>query len=86
MKAPKNSESKQPDELTLLFVGIEPSSIKTVISGKECMEILEKHSTHVIISDKRLPDMTGAEFVKKAKDIGTSNATRNNYNIFSQYQ
>jgi PAS domain S-box-containing protein len=37
-------------------------------SGKEALEILRKQAIQVIISEKNLPDMSGIDFLVKAKD------------------
>jgi len=36
-------------------------------SGKEGIEILKEHNIGVIISDQRMPEMTGSEFLSKVK-------------------
>lgn len=38
-------------------------------SGKEGLEILEKHPVGVIVSDQRMPEMTGVEFLSKVKHL-----------------
>lgn len=40
-------------------------------SGKEALAILKQKSSrvHIIISDQRMPQMTGVEFLKKAKEL-----------------
>jgi two-component system cell cycle sensor histidine kinase PleC len=43
-------------------------------SGPDALEILERQEVAVILSDQRMPGMTGAEFLSKAKAI--SDATR----------
>jgi response regulator RpfG family c-di-GMP phosphodiesterase len=35
------------------------------IGGEEALEILEKNPIHVIITDQRMPDMSGVEFLEK---------------------
>ncbi len=43
--------------------------VHTGNSGFEGLELLEKHpETKVIISDMKMPEMNGIEFVKKAKE------------------
>ncbi|MCH8330101.1 MAG: PAS domain S-box protein [Bacteroidetes bacterium] len=42
-------------------------NIHTAASGKEGLEILENHHIHLVISDQRMPKMTGLEFLRKAK-------------------
>ena len=37
----------------------------TAVSGKEALEILSKEEVDVIISDQRMPEMTGVEFFKE---------------------
>lgn len=43
--------------------------ILTANSGFEALEILEKHAVDVIISDQRMPGMTGVEFLSKVKEL-----------------
>lgn len=43
--------------------------ILTATSGKEGLEILADNPVGVIISDQRMPEMTGVEFLGKVKDI-----------------
>ncbi len=40
----------------------------TAPGGREGMEVLEKNEVHLIISDQRMPGMSGTEFLEKAKD------------------
>lgn len=37
-------------------------------SGAEALEILEKEEVHLIISDERMPEMTGVELLKNVKE------------------
>ncbi len=39
----------------------------TATSGKEALEILDQNSIHVIMTDQRMPEMTGAELLGRAK-------------------
>lgn len=39
--------------------------VYTAISGAEAIDILNKHQVHVIITDQRMPNMTGVEFLEK---------------------
>lgn len=41
----------------------------TAISGKEGLEILQQHDIALIISDQRMPGMTGIEFLKYAAEM-----------------
>jgi type II secretory ATPase GspE/PulE/Tfp pilus assembly ATPase PilB-like protein/FixJ family two-component response regulator len=77
----KDKESDQMEPYTLLMVDDEPeilNSLKrvffqenyrilTATSGEEAIQILSNNSVHVIISDHRMPGMTGAEFLGLAK-------------------
>lgn len=48
----------------------EPYEIFTAQSGKEALALLERdRSIAVIVSDQRMPEMNGAEFLEKAKAI-----------------
>ncbi|TCV89656.1 response regulator [Sulfurirhabdus autotrophica] len=38
-------------------------------SGKEGLELLSKNNVGVIISDQRMPEMTGVEFLSKVKEL-----------------
>jgi diguanylate cyclase (GGDEF)-like protein/PAS domain S-box-containing protein len=44
-------------------------NILTCTSTQDAFEILALNNVHVIISDQRMPGMTGTEFLKKVKDI-----------------
>lgn len=51
--------------LALLF---EDYVVHTATSGAEGLEILKKHPIDVIISDQRMPQMTGVDFLRLAKE------------------
>jgi diguanylate cyclase (GGDEF)-like protein len=67
----------------LLFVDDEPNILKTLrlifeddsyiiytaTSGKDALEILAKTPIQVIISDQRMPNMTGTEFLTQVKSL-----------------
>jgi len=40
-------------------------NVLTALSGDEALEILSKKQVHVIITDQRMPEMTGVEFLEK---------------------
>ena len=42
-------------------------TIFTAASGKEGLDLLANHEIGVIISDQRMPQMTGVEFLRKVK-------------------
>jgi two-component system probable response regulator PhcQ len=45
----------------------EPYEILTAINGEEGLKILDDHQVDLIISDLKMPEMSGIEFLKKAK-------------------
>lgn len=44
-------------------------TILTAASGREGLEVLASNPVDVILSDQRMPGMTGVEFLRKAKDM-----------------
>lgn len=44
-------------------------------SGAEALDILRKNQIHVILSDQRMPEMTGVELLSKVKEL-SKNTTR----------
>jgi DNA-binding NtrC family response regulator len=40
----------------------------TAESGQKALEILEQHPIHVIMTDQRMPEMTGVQLMSRAKD------------------
>lgn len=46
----------------------EPYEILTAISGEEGLKILDDHQVDLIISDLKMPQMSGVEFLKRAKE------------------
>ncbi len=44
-------------------------TLHTAQSGKEALEILRNHPIHVIMTDQRMPEMTGAELLNKSKSL-----------------
>ncbi len=45
-------------------------NIETVTSAKDALKILENENFHVIVSDYRMPEMDGLEFLKKLREKG----------------
>jgi response regulator RpfG family c-di-GMP phosphodiesterase len=43
--------------------------VYTAIGGAEAMDILNKERVHIIITDQRMPNMTGVEFLEKVLEI-----------------
>ena len=39
--------------------------ILTAISGQEAIDILKENNVHLIITDQRMPEMTGIQFLEK---------------------
>lgn len=74
---------RKPEERTLLLVDDEvniATSLKrmlrgdgyhilTATSGMEGLELLATHPVGVIISDQRMPEMTGVEFLRRVKQL-----------------
>ncbi len=44
-------------------------NVFTASSGPEAMEFLKRFRPHVVISDQRMPEMTGVEFLREVKDF-----------------
>jgi serine/threonine-protein kinase len=44
-------------------------NVFTANSGPEAMEFLKRFHPHVVISDQRMPEMTGVEFLRQVRDI-----------------
>lgn len=44
-------------------------TILTASSGPEALELLHKEPVHIVISDHRMPEMTGAELLRKIKEL-----------------
>jgi response regulator RpfG family c-di-GMP phosphodiesterase len=69
------------DKISILYVDDEENNlisfkatfrlkykVFTAISGTEAIKILENNLIHVIITDQRMPNMTGVEFLEKVID------------------
>jgi response regulator RpfG family c-di-GMP phosphodiesterase len=54
--------------LKRLFVS-EDCEVLTALSGAEGLEVLKKNEIPVIVSDQRMPIMSGAEFLQKSQEI-----------------
>lgn len=62
------------DEVNILHalkraVRREPYRVLTASSGVEGLEILDKESVDLIISDQRMPEMTGVQFLARVKEL-----------------
>ena len=66
------------DKITILYVDDEENNlfsfkatfrikynVLTALSGDEALAILEKNLVHIIVTDQRMPEMTGVEFLEK---------------------
>ena len=51
--------------LQRLFIG-HPYQVQLASSGKQAMEFMQQHKVQVIVSDMRMPEMNGAEFLAQA--------------------
>lgn len=47
----------------------EDYALLTAESGQEGLSILEKHRAQVVMTDQRMPEMTGVEFLEKVKEL-----------------
>ena len=70
-------------EITILFVDDEDKILKSLKrglmdkpynllfanSGKEALQILEENEVHVIVTDMRMPEMTGLELLRIVKEM-----------------
>ena len=68
----------QESKITILYVDDEENNLFSfkaafrikynvliAINGEEALKILEKKPVHIIITDQRMPNMTGVEFLEK---------------------
>jgi response regulator RpfG family c-di-GMP phosphodiesterase len=66
------------DKITILYVDDEENNlfsfkatfrikynVLTALSGDGALEILQKTLVHIIVTDQRMPEMTGVEFLEK---------------------
>ncbi len=66
------------DKITILYVDDEENNlfsfkatfrikynVLTALSGDGALAILEKNLVHIIVTDQRMPEMTGVEFLEK---------------------
>jgi len=44
-------------------------NVFTASSGPEAMEFMKRFHPHVVISDQRMPEMTGVEFLRQVRDF-----------------
>ena len=47
----------------------EPFEVLTAASGMEGLDLLRAHSVSVIVSDQRMPEMVGAEFLRRSIEV-----------------
>jgi response regulator RpfG family c-di-GMP phosphodiesterase len=70
------NEMESPEKISILYVDDEVNNLNsfkaafrrdfnvlTVTSGKEGLEVLRSNKVHVIITDQRMPEMTGVDFL-----------------------
>jgi len=55
--------------LKRLFIEDEGLEVHTASSGREGLELLKNTEFAVIVSDQRMPEMTGVEFLQQAKEL-----------------
>jgi len=58
----------EQDNLTVFYSTFRRNfKVHLANSGQEGLEIMKKHSIHLVIADQRMPEMTGIEFLEKIK-------------------
>src|SRR5207249_933664 len=71
MATPKHSVLLVDDEPEILFSlrGLlrREFELFTAESGPQALELLKSHATHVIMSDQRMPGMTGIELLRQTR-------------------
>lgn len=77
------SDSKELPAYRILLVDDEPNILKSLVrvfrkenyvictacSGKEALDLMGKDSFHLIISDHKMPGMTGSELLQKVREL-----------------
>lgn len=59
--------------LEALLQAMEPSwKVQTAISGQKALEALSKHHFDIVISDYRMPEMDGLEFMREVRKQSAS--------------
>ncbi len=53
--------------LKMLFMGT--FKVKTTTDGREAIEMLKQETVHVLVSDQRMPNMTGVEVLREARNV-----------------
>jgi len=60
----------EPDILEALDLSLEIDyNVLTATSGFDALDLLKEHEVALIISDQRMPKMTGEEFLEKAREM-----------------
>lgn len=78
MEAPSTPKILIVDDDEIILVALketiasQPYAITTTTSAKEGLELLKKESFSIIISDQRMAEMTGLEFLSKSKELQES--------------
>lgn len=70
--------NKSKEEISILYVDDEMNNlisfkatfrvkyrVFTAISGNDALKILEQEKIHIIVTDQRMPEMTGVEFLER---------------------
>ncbi len=61
----------EPDVVEILARSFEQSyDVVTAVAGEEALEILQKRPVDVLVTDQKMPDMTGVELIAKAQRLG----------------
>jgi len=47
----------------------EPYTVHTAVGGPAGLELLKKHKVHMVVSDQRMPEMSGTQFLQRVKEL-----------------
>jgi CheY-like chemotaxis protein len=77
----------EPDLLSALRDYFEPTVIvRTAVTAREGLEILQQYKPDVIVSDERMKVMSGIEFLEKSIDLSPDSEHQPRKNFLLHYQ
>ena len=79
----EQTPTQEEKKYTILFVDDEPNILRALKralfkmninmllaeSGKKALELLESHTVHVVVSDMKMPHMSGAELLEQVAKL-----------------